>query len=119
MSASTIAAGATAGTIDLSATTTTTYGTNAQRTVSGVNTMWSGDCIGNGIVQYTGVGNDRDPVLTRVGASVPTAMVPGYWNEDVNLDGKAMYTGGGNDRDLILQTIGGSVPTNTRTAQLP
>lgn len=119
MSASTIAAGATAGTIDLSATTTATYGTNAQRTVSGVNTMWSGDCIGNEIVQYTGVGNDRDPVLTRVGASVPTAMVPGYWNEDVNLDGKAMYTGGGNDRDLILQTIGGSVPTNTRTAQLP
>lgn len=119
MSASAIALGTTAGSINFTSTATATYGTDAQRTVASVRTLWTGDCGGNGTVQYTGTGNDRDPILTRVGATVPTATLAGYWGEDTNMDGSVMYTGSGNDRDLILQTIGGTVPTNTRVRQLP
>lgn len=119
MSASAVAMGTTAGSIDFRSTTTATYGSDAQRTVGSTRTMWTGDCGGNGTVMYTGTGNDRDPILTRVGGTVPTNSVSGYWHEDINMDGSVMYTGSGNDRDLILQTIGGTVPTNTRAQQLP
>ncbi|MBK7086846.1 MAG: hypothetical protein IPH53_20255 [Flavobacteriales bacterium] len=50
---------------------TTTYGTNAQRDVSGVHTLWSGDVTGNGQVKYAGGNNDRDPILVAIGARCP------------------------------------------------
>jgi hypothetical protein len=68
---------------------------------------------------YTNAENDRDPILLRIGGTVPTNTTTGYHAEDVNLDGVVKYTGEGNDRDPILQNIGGSVPTNTREGQLP
>lgn len=79
----------------------------------------AGDCLRDGVLRYTGAGNDRDAILTRVGGSVPTGTVAGYWPEDSNLDGLVRYAGSGNDRDIVLQSIGGSVPTATRAAQLP
>jgi hypothetical protein len=68
---------------------------------------------------YIGSGNDRDPILARIGGSIPTNQVTGYWLEDTNLDGAVRYLGLGNDRDAILQNIGGSIPTNNRLEQLP
>ncbi|HMQ77770.1 MAG TPA: hypothetical protein PKE21_16880, partial [Flavobacteriales bacterium] len=73
----------------------------------------------NGQVKYAGGGNDRDPILVRVGGTVPTNTANGYFPEDVNLNGQVKYTGSANDRDPILVNIGGSVPTAVRTQQLP
>ena len=70
-------------------------------------------------MKYTGPGNDRDLILSKIGGVVPTNTVTGYFPEDVNLSGVVQYTGPGNDRDIILENIGGVVPTNTRIEQLP
>lgn len=110
----------TPATIDLTNTATATYGTEAQRTRDGRTMLWSGDVARDGVLRYTGDGNDRDPILLYIGGSVPTnESAPGYHQQDVNLDGIVRYTGGNNDRDPILVNVGGSVPTNTRTQQLP
>ncbi len=106
-------------TLDLSSPLTSTFGSNARKEVSGRMALWAGDVTFNGQVKYTGSGNDRDPILTRIGGTVPTNVVLGYWREDCTLDGAVKYTGSGNDRDRILQNIGGSVPTAVRNAQLP
>jgi hypothetical protein len=96
-----------------------TWGTAARRNIGGIMALWAGEVHVDGLLKYTGEGNDRDPVLFRIGGVVPTATVAGYHVEDVNLDGSVQYTGEGNDRDPILQNIGGVVPTNTRQEQLP
>ncbi len=70
-------------------------------------------------LKYTGSNNDRDPILTAIGGSVPTAVLSGYFLTDLNMDGLVKYAGAANDRDLILVNVGGSVPTATRFAQLP
>lgn len=106
--------------IDLRASATSTYGTDARINVNGVMCLRSGDSNADGTVAYAGGENDRDPVLQAIGGSVPTHVLNNvYDRRDVNLDGKVMYTGTGNDRDIILQAIGGSVPTAVRTQQLP
>lgn len=112
--------------IALSSTTTTidfrsntTYGTAARKAAFGTQLLWAGNTLPDGTLKYTGSGNDRDPVLTRIGGTIPTNTVTGYWLEDVNLDGVAKYTGTNNDRDPILVNIGGVIPTNTRVEQVP
>jgi Domain of unknown function (DUF5122) beta-propeller len=105
--------------VDFTSPGTATYGTNA-RSVSGANlVLWSGDVSRNRSVSYTGAENDRDPILVRVGSTVPTNIITGYWLEDVNMDGLVRYTGANNDRDLILVNIGGVTPNNVRQGQLP
>jgi parallel beta-helix repeat protein len=106
-------------TIDFTNSATPTFGTNARRVNGTVATLWSGNVLRDQVVKYTGAGNDRDPILVRIGGTVPTNTVFGYFSEDVNLDGSVKYTGAGNDRDPILVNIGGTVPTSTRTEQLP
>ena len=101
---------------------TPTYGTDAAHEVGNHKRLWSGNSLwssGAQQIKYTGSNNDRDPILSKIGGTVPTATTTGYWLEDTNLDGIVKYTGANNDRDLILQTIGGSVPTATRTEQIP
>lgn len=105
--------------VDLTLLTTVLYGTEPTTTVSGFRALWAGDVSTNGIIAYSGGGNDRDRVLSRIGGIVPTNTATGYHLEDANLDGVVMYSGPANDRDIILQTIGGVVPTQTRSAQLP
>lgn len=105
--------------IDLSDPATAMYGTDPRHVLGSIAALWAGDVNSNGSLLYTGQGNDRDPILLRIGGSVPTATVSGYFPEDVNLDGMVRYVGEGNDRDPILLNIGGSVPTATRTEQLP
>ncbi len=84
--------------------------------------LWPGNVnFGSGVqnVKYTGVGNDRDLVLQRIGSTTPNGAVPGYWKEDVNLDGLVKYTGSGNDRDFVLTTTGSTTPNGIRAEQLP
>lgn len=119
MSAQPMALTATATVLDFSATTTATWGTNAQKVDNGRTLLWTGNSVNDVEVKYTGPANDRDAILTLIGGSVPTNTVLGYHREDVNLDGAVMYTGASNDRDMILGTVGGTVPTNTVIQQLP
>jgi len=105
--------------INFSLAATPTYGTDAQQDVNGVQVLWPGNTVPDNAVKYIGATNDRDPILVRIGGTVPTLTVDGYWPEDVNLDGTVKYTGALNDRDAVLLTIGGTVPTVTRTEQLP
>lgn len=106
-------------TLDLTNPATPTFGTEAQMEVGGVQMLWPCDVSGDGRVKYVGTGNDRDPILLRVGASTPTAIATGYWPEDANLDGIVKYVGQGNDRDLILQVIDPAEPTSVRIVQQP
>ncbi len=120
MTATQIALSSTTTTVNFTNPSTATYGTNAQSNLNGVMALWPGDGNGNGQVNYTGIGNDRDLVLQAIGGTVPTNEVTNLYDRlDVNLDGSLKYTGSNNDRDPILQAIGGTVPTAVRTQQLP
>ncbi|MBK7086011.1 MAG: hypothetical protein IPH53_15645 [Flavobacteriales bacterium] len=119
MSAAPISLSATAVTVDFRSGTTVTYGTNAHKTVGTQRALFAGNVMRDDRLKYAGSSNDRDPILTAIGGTVPTATTPGYRVEDVNLDGTVKYAGSANDRDPILVNIGGSVPTNTRVEQVP
>lgn len=119
MSGAGIALSSSATVVNFTLSGTSTYGTNALKGIGSVMALWAGNVWLDNALRYTGEQNDRDPILTMVGGSVPTATAFGYHAADVNLDGTVKYTGEGNDRDPILTNIGGSVPTNTRTEQLP
>ena len=106
-------------TINFTSSATATYGTEARRNVAGTQVMWTGDVNRDGVLLYTGGGNDRDLILSRIGGIIPTNSVSGYLDEDLNLSGTVLYTGQDNDRDPILQNIGGVIPTNSRIQQLP
>jgi hypothetical protein len=106
--------------LDLTTSSTATFGTEARKTVNGRAALWAGNVLRDGTLRYSGESNDRDPILQAIGGSVPTnTSVLGYYPEDVNMDGVTRYTGTDNDRDPVLLNIGGSVPTNTRAEQLP
>lgn len=109
----------TATVVDFTSASTSTYGTEARKSNGTYLTLWSGNTLWDNELKYTGSNNDRDPVLVRIGGTIPTNTVPGYYRDDVNLDGVVKYTGSGNDRDPILVNIGGTVPTQVRTEQLP
>ena len=119
MVSGTVALSSATTSVDLSLPATATYGTEAQKTIGARTVLWAGNALRDVTLKYTGSNNDRDPILVRVGGTVPTNTVVGYWLEDVNLDGVTKYTGSNNDRDPILVNIGGTVPTATRVEQLP
>jgi len=119
MTATTRALSSTPVSIDFTVAGTATWGTDARKAIGAVHLMWAGNTDSNGLLRYVGDPNDRDPILVRIGGSVPTSTVAGYFREDVNMDGTVRYVGDPNDRDPILVNIGGSIPTNTRQQQLP
>lgn len=119
MTAQPVAISLTTAPLDFSDPVMATYGMEARKNVSGTMVLWTGNVLPDDVLKYTGAANDRDPILLRIGGSVPTATMNGYFNEDVNLDGVVKYAGAANDRDPILVGIGGVVPTNTRSEQLP
>ena len=119
MTAATVTLGTTPMLVDLAAAGTPTFGTDARRVLGAAAVLWAGEVEPDGLVKYTGVSNDRDPILQAIGGTVPTNSISGYLRSDVNMDGTVKYTGGGNDRDPILQNVGGVVPTATRLEQLP
>jgi len=104
---------------DLSNGSVARYGVEPTTAIGAVDAQWSGNSVGDDLLKYTGIVNDRDPILARIGGSVATNTATGYFQEDINMDGKASYTGAGNDRDPILVNIGGIVATNVRVEQLP
>ena len=106
-------------TVDFSLSATPTYGVGACQTMGPLQLLWCGDVTFDGVVKYTGLANDRDPILIDIGGTVPTNSISGYQDTDVNLDGTVKYTGAANDRDPILITVGGSIPTAVRVQQLP
>ncbi len=119
MAGSTVAPAGTALTVDLTQTATSVYGTNPTATVASRRAMWAGDVTGDGTIKYTGLTNDRDPILTAVGGTTPNSSVSNVYDRlDVNMDGSVKYTGANNDRDPILLTVGSTIPTNTITQQL-
>ena len=105
--------------VDLSSPSQSTFGTDARKAAGAVSLLWAGNVIRDGQLKYAGGSNDRDPILVRIGGSVPTATASGYWSEDVTLDAVVKYAGAANDRDPILVNIGGIVPTAIRVEQLP
>jgi Ig-like domain CHU_C associated len=105
--------------IDLSATTTGTWGVSARKQIGAVMVLWAGNTLLNSQISYTGLNNDRDPILVAIGGVIPTNTVVSYNSTDVNMDGVTKYTGATNDRDPILVNIGGNVPTNVLNEQLP
>lgn len=119
MTGTAVAFSGTLVTVDFRSTATGTWGTEAQKSIGSVRAMWSGNTNGDDVLKYTGSGNDRDPILVRIGGVIPTNTVLGYFIEDCNLNGVVQYTGSLNDRDPILVNIGGVIPTNTRQEQLP
>ena len=106
-------------TVDFTLPTTQVYDNDALKNVSGVMLLAAGDVTFDGAVRYTGSGNDRDPIILRVGGTTPNNTVSGYWREDVNMDGVTKYTGSSNDRDPILLNVGSTVPTTVKVEQLP
>ncbi len=97
---------------------TSTYGIEARKIIGTRAVLWAGDTGHDGSIRYTGAGNDRDPVLQKVG-STPNGSVIGYFTEDVNMDGIVRYTGAANDRDPILVNVGSTTPNNVRAQQIP
>lgn len=104
---------------DLTQPSMALYGNEAARLVGGRQALWAGDAMRNGGIAYVGSGNDRDPLLVRVGGVTPNAIVTGYHVEDIDMDGRVMYLGAGNDRDRILVNVGSATPNATRMEQLP
>ncbi|MFZ1692106.1 MAG: hypothetical protein WAT74_02820 [Flavobacteriales bacterium] len=105
--------------VDFTQTSYPVFGTDARKSVGTSMVLWAGDVNFDGELKYTGQDNDRDPILSAIGGSVPTNAVSGYRSEDVNMDGTTRYTGQDNDRDPILMNIGGTVPTAIRSTQVP
>ena len=105
--------------VDLTLAGTATYGTDARKDVGGTKVLWSGNVQPDNVLKYVGSGNDRDPILIRIGGSTPNNIVTGYYRDDVTLDGTVKYVGSGNDRDPILVNVGSTTPNNVRTEQLP
>ena len=95
------------------------YGVEAAKSVNGLSVLWMGNALRDASLLYTGSGNDRDPILVRVGGTTPNNTVPGYHPEDATMDGVVKYTGPANDRDPILVNVGSTTPNNVRTEQLP
>ncbi|MBK8225631.1 MAG: hypothetical protein IPK70_00475 [Flavobacteriales bacterium] len=119
MTAQPVALSGTPAVIDFTSPAAPTWGTEARKLIGDDMVLWAGNVEPDGALRYIGQQNDRDPILVRVGGSIPTNTTSGYWPEDVNLDGVVKYVGQQNDRDPILLNIGGSTPTATRVQQLP
>ena len=123
MTDATVALGAAPASVDFTTLSTATWGTNARKTSGGaipMQVLWSGDVTFDHAIQYTGSGNDRDPILVTVGSTTPNNVLSNtYRTNDVNMDGQVKYTGTGNDRDPILINVGSTTPNNVRVEQLP
>lgn len=119
MTANSVTLSAVPTTVDFTSASTIVFGTGARKAIGGAHVLWAGNALPDNALRYTGMGNDRDPVLSAIGGVVPTAAITGYRIEDVTMDGTVKYTGAGNDRDPILGNIGGIVPTASRMEQLP
>jgi uncharacterized repeat protein (TIGR03803 family) len=121
MTASAVALSGSPFALDLTTGAVATFGTNAQKVIGSTRVCWAGNVARTppNQLQYIGAGNDRDPILVRVGSTTPNAIAQGYFFEDVTMDGVVSYVGAGNDRDPILVNVGGTTPNNVLVEQIP
>jgi hypothetical protein len=108
--------------IDLTVSTTTTFGTNARRSVAGTfpaMTMWTGNANSNTLVNYSGSANDRTAILNFLGAATFLTPQAGYNSQDVNMNGVVTYSGSNNDRTTLLNSLGASTFLTPIVEQLP
>ncbi len=91
--------------------TTPTNAPPAMLLETGVYGMIAGDVTHNGLLQYSGAGNDRGPIIAKIIALMGGTSISqvysggGYFFEDVNMNNELKYTGAGNDRALILSNL--------------
>ena len=105
-------------TYDFTNSDTTYYGTGGAKEIEiGVWGMIAGDIDGNGQLKYNGIGNDRLPILTRLG-NVQSTTLNGYYVEDVNMNGQVKYNGLNNDRFIILNNLD-NIQSSTKDTQVP
>jgi hypothetical protein len=97
--------------VDFTTAGTAVYGTNAQRTLGGKQTLWSGNANGNTNVISAGPGNDSSTILGEV-LSAPgnyttnvNYILSGYRRTDLNLDGKTLAAGPNNDANIVLTSV--------------
>jgi hypothetical protein len=119
MTEDTVAFASGAVNVDFTSLSTDLFGTEPQKQIGARHALWAGDVSFDNEVQYTGSGNDRDPILVTIGGTTPNHVIYGYQRADVNMDGAVKYTGTANDRDRILLNVGSTTPTNIREGQLP
>jgi alpha-tubulin suppressor-like RCC1 family protein len=97
--------------VDFTNSATAVYGTNAQRTLGGKQTLWSGNANGNTNVISAGPSNDSSTILGEV-LSAPgnyttnvNYILSGYRRTDLNLDGKTLAAGPNNDANIVLTSV--------------
>ena len=87
----------------------------------GIYGMIAGDVTHNGVLHYSGPGNDRGAIIAKIaetvgsGATINSVVTGGYWFADVNLNNELRYIGGNDDRSVILTNLGaltGNYQTN-------
>lgn len=105
--------------VDFTDPTTNTWGTDAQKNISGTMVMWQGNASGDDKVRYNGASNDKNSILFKVGLLTPNNVIAGYHREDVNMDGNVKYNGASNDKNAILFNVGLLTPNNVIQEQLP
>jgi len=97
------------------------YGTEPAIQLEGtVYGMIAGDDTRNGQLKYTGPGNDRGPILSKIfslgGTLITSVINNGYWYEDATMNNQLKYLGSGDDRSSILANIFDLLNTNLLTA---
>ncbi|MEY3367107.1 MAG: hypothetical protein RI973_262 [Bacteroidota bacterium] len=118
--------------VDFTATSTSTWGTNARASLgSGKWGLWSGNGNGDNKIVYAGSGTDVTPVSSKVlldpanGSFSPNFPKPGYERADYNMDGKVIYTGTDSDVSKVSSSVlmhpgnPASSPTRPVIDQLP
>ena len=83
---------------------------------TGVDGLIAGDVTANGLLQYSGPGNDRGPIIATIladlnhtGSGINSTATGGYWFEDVTMNNVLSYMNAGNDRAPILSNLGALV----------
>ncbi|MEO6231290.1 MAG: hypothetical protein ABJB11_05440 [Ferruginibacter sp.] len=112
----------TASVLDLTtATDAQIYGTSAAFLVAtdGKNVLWAGNANGNGLTNYSALGNDRLYLLNTVLSGSTSGSVSGYSAGDLNMNRIANYSALGNDRLFLLNTVLSGSTITTKTQALP
>ncbi|MCE7982236.1 MAG: choice-of-anchor D domain-containing protein [Caldilinea sp. CFX5] len=111
MTAAAVTLSPTTATVDFTAAGTAVYGSNAQRTLGGKQTLWPGNANGNTNVIGAGPSNDISTILGDV-LSAPgnyttnvNYILAGYRRTDLNLDGKTLAAGPNNDVNIVLTSV--------------
>jgi len=105
------------------------YGSNPAVDVSGSGlfAMVAGDVTHNGVLQYSGPGNDRGPIIAKIVQMTGSNNINGvvnnvYMYEDVKMNNNLLYIGTDNDRGPITDNISdliGPELNNLYTSEIP